>query len=352
MFRRLSVAAVIVVVALMAVIMAPLSQATPPGKNGEIAFARFRFMNSPLRQEIWVANPDGSGLHRITTAGANYLQSNPSWSPDGSKLLFSSCAPSHGSACGGRQTIWSVNADGSNLRMLSKACHRTGTHRAAFARCPDDLQAAYSPNGNKIAYLRYTGVIGIAIANGNLRHVHPLLPFGNKSGAPNIDAIAWSPNGSQLAFSVHNDSKRAKPAGGRAIYVINTNGSSLRRVTPWNLHAGGQGNLDWSPDSSKILFSTVTYQGQAGLSYGDIYTIHTNGSGLQRLTNFPVDTSVQLGSYSPDGTQIVFATNHNATSTSGSSWPDVFVMNANGTHITPVTKTKNYESVPQWGPAG
>lgn len=351
MLTRLSPAA-LAVVAVMAVILAPLSQATPPGKNGQIAFARYRFVNSPLRQEIWVANPDGNGLRRITTAGANYIDSYPSWAPGATKLLFTSCAPLHGSPCGGRSTVWSVNVNGSNLHMLSKACHRTGTTRAAIARCPDNGQAAYSPRGNKIAYQLYTGVPGIGIANGNLRHTRSLFPFGNKPGAPDIGTLAWSPNGSQLAFAVHNDnSKRYKPVGGRAIYIINTNGSGLHRVTPWNLHVNGNGNLDWSPDGSHILFSTVTYQGQAGLTYGDIYTIHPNGSGLQRLTHFPADTAVQLGSYSPDGAQIVFATTDNATSTSGSNWPDVFVMHADGTHITPLTRTKNYESVPQWGPA-
>jgi Tol biopolymer transport system component len=352
MLTRLSAAAALVVVALIAVITPALSQATAPGKNGKIAFARFRFMNSPLRREIWIANPDGSGLRRMTTAGANYLDSNPGWAPDGSKLLFTICAPLHGSPCSGRSTIWSVNADGSNLHMLSKACHRTGTSRAAFTRCPDNGQAAYSPSANKIAYQLYTGVPGIGIANSNLRQAHSLFPFGHKPGAPEIGAIAWSPNGSQLAFAVNNDNgKRYKPVGGQAIYVISLRGSGLHRVTPWNLHVNGNGNLDWSPDGSNILFSTVTYQANADLTYGDIYTVHPNGSNLQRLTHFPADTAVQLGSYSPNGTQIVFATTNNATQSSGSDWPDVFVMHADGSHITPVTRTINYESVPQWGPA-
>ena len=356
MRTRISATAALVVVVLIAVILPPLSRATYPGKNGEIAFARYRFSSNPYRVEIWVANPDGSGLRRITTAGANYFDFYPSWAPDGTQLLFTSFAPLHGTAGDGRETIWSVNADGSNLHMLSKACHRTGTSRAAFARCPDNGQAAYSPNGNEIAYLLYNGVPGIAIANSNLRHEQALFPFGDKPGAPDINALAWSPNGSQLAIAVRNDnSKRFKPVGGRAIYVLNTNGSGLHRVTPWNLHAGpNDGGLDWSPDGTNILFSTATHEnGIGGLGVGDIYTVHPNGSDLQRLTHFPLDTAVQLGSYSPDGTQIVFATTNNATpEPPGAVFPDIFVMHADGTHITPVTRTINYESTPQWGPAG
>lgn len=339
---------------LAAVLLPPLSHATPPGKNGEIAFARYRFVNSPLRREIWVAEPGGSGARRISHAPANYLDSDPSWAPNGSKVLFSRCAPSKGAVCEGRQTIWSVSSDGSHQHMLSRACRRTGTSRAAFARCPEDGQGAYSPSGDRIAFLRYVGLPEIAIADSHLRHVHALRPFGSGRGAPDIDALAWSPDGRRLAFSVHNDNgKRHKPVGGRAVYVVNVNGNGLRRVTPWKLEAGGIGELDWSPDGTRLLFRSVTYANDnPGPSAGDIYTIRPDGSGLRRLTNLAAGSGIQLGSYSPDGKQIVFSTNDGGTTGPGSGWPDVFVMHADGTHITPVTRTKNWEGTPQWGAAG
>jgi Tol biopolymer transport system component len=339
---------------LAAVILPSLSAATPPGRNGEIAFARYRFVNSPLREEIWVVNPNGNGLRQVISAPANYLDSYPSWAPDGSKLLFTQCAPSKGEACAGRSTIWSVDADGSHLRMLSPNCRRKGTSPAAFARCPDEGQAAFSPHGALIAYTRFVGVPQIAIANSNLRQARVLHPFGSKPGLPDIDSVAWSPDGNRLAFIAHNDhGKRLKPVGGSAVYVIGTNGRGLRRVTPWGLHAGGVGELDWSPDGSRILFRSITSPStDPGPAQGDIYTVRPDGTGLQRLTHFPAGTSVQLGSYSPDGTQIVFTTDHAATATSGSDWPDVFIMRADGTDVTPVTRTKNWEGAPQWGPAG
>jgi len=113
------------------------------------------------------------------------------------------------------------------------------------------------------------------------------------------------------------------------------------------------GELDWSPDGSRLLFRSVTYANDdPGPSAGDIYTIRPNGTGLRRLTNLAAGSGVQLGSYSPDGTHIVFTTNDGATHGQGSGWPDVFVMGADGTHITPVTRTKNWEGAPQWGAAG
>jgi Tol biopolymer transport system component len=194
----------------------------------------------------------------------------------------------------------------------------------------------------------------IAIADSRVRHVRPLRPFGSGRGAPDIDAIAWAPDGHRLAFSVHNDSgKRHKPVGGRAVYVVNVNGSGLRRVTPWKLEAGGLGELDWSPDGSHLLFRSITFASDdPGPSSGDIYTFQPDGTGLRRLTNLAAGTGIQLGSYSPDGSHIVFATNDGGTHSPGSDWPDVFVMHADGTHITPVTRTKNWEGTPQWGAAG
>jgi Tol biopolymer transport system component len=331
---------------LLAVVLPALSTATPARKNSAIAFARYRFANSPLREEIWAANPDGSDAHRLERASANTLDTNPDWSPDGSHLIFMRCPPVKGKACEGRQTIWSVSADGSGLHQLSPECHSANP-----AVCPNDGDGVYSPNGRKIAVLRYTGVPTITVTDDNLRHGHEIFPFGDHKGAPDIGAVAWSPNGKSLAFSVHNNNgKKYQPFDGRAIFVIAANGSHLRRVTPWKLKTGADG-LAWSSRTDRILFSTVTYEaGGPGPSYGQIYTVKPDGSGVVRLTHVPADTGVQLGSYSPDGKQIVFSTNSRAMPNGGGqTYPDVFVMNADGSHVHAVTHTKNWEGTAAWG---
>ena len=54
----------IVLVGAVAAIVVP-ALATTPGKDGLIAFTRYRLQNSPLRSEIFVAKPDGTGLKRV-----------------------------------------------------------------------------------------------------------------------------------------------------------------------------------------------------------------------------------------------------------------------------------------------
>lgn len=332
-----------------------LAQATPPGKNGVIAFSRYRFVNSPLRREIWVQNAEGGGLRRLTRVGPNVVDSRPAWAPDGSRLVFTRCGQSpDGSVGEGHCAIWSVNADGGGLRMLSAPC--TGRGDYLTSRCPDDTAATFSPDGRQFVFGRWAGKGTIMVSDSQLGHAHPVFTYPGSKGTPDLDGYAWSPDGKQLAFSVYNDNgKRFKPISGRAIFVVNTDGTGLRRLTPWSLHAGGwEDRIDWSPDGIHIVFHSQTTQHDGALPPdGDLYTIRTDGTSLQRLTHLPAGTGIQLGSYSPDGRWIVFSTTEKATPASPGSehtWPDIFVIRTDGTGLTPVTRTRNWEGSPAWGP--
>src|SRR5439155_26066156 len=80
---------------------------------------------------IWVLGLDGSGARRVV-AGTNV---SPSWSPDGTKLVFS--------RDWGRYIydVFVVGADGTGLRRLT---HGPG----------EKLYPAWSPDGTKIAFSR------------------------------------------------------------------------------------------------------------------------------------------------------------------------------------------------------
>jgi hypothetical protein len=80
--------------------------------------------------EIWVVNRDGSGLRWLTQTDEALLASqfgkdnyipdeengHPSWSPDGSKIVFWSTRTGH-------RQLWVMNADGSNAYTLSTTSH-------------------------------------------------------------------------------------------------------------------------------------------------------------------------------------------------------------------------------------
>lgn len=63
------------------------------------------------------------------------------------------------------------------------------------------------------------------------------------------------------------------------------------------------------------------------------------------MTQFGPEATTGAAGWSPDGTSIVFAN----AGIGGND--DLYVMHADGSAITPLTRTPTWESAPAWGPA-
>ncbi len=78
--------------------------------------------NNAGSPNLWVMNADGSGSRPLTALTSTYNMSTetPSWSPDGSRIVFASSRATDGSDNGSAvQNIWVVNADGTGARALT-----------------------------------------------------------------------------------------------------------------------------------------------------------------------------------------------------------------------------------------
>jgi Tol biopolymer transport system component len=327
---------------------ASLGHATAPAKNGRIAFQRYRLADNPLWAEIFVANADGTGARKITHTPRGAQDSDPDWAPDGSRIVFQRCGPREGECF-----VWSLNVNGSGERRLSPRCPRMNDPKYA-AKCASvgDHSPAYSPDGRYIAFVRDSGRLdrkrdkiystAVFVADANLRHARRVFWFGPFRREP--IAVAWSPDGQQLAFV---------DAATRAIYLVRVRGKPhRRRVTPRNLRAAGD-RIDWSPDGSRILFRTRPFP---GVNFGgNLYTVRPNGTGLRQLTHYNATDrrpgALWTGSYSPDGSSILFATFRDAVGGADSGFPDILVMSVDGTNVRPVTRSRNWDGTPDWGPA-
>jgi TolB protein len=328
------------------------SQATAPGENGRIVFERLRFQNSPLWGELFVMNPDGSGVRRITRPPNGTEDTNPDWSPDGKRIVFAR-APSEGA-----HSLWTVSADGTRPRRLTPPCPRG---RGIPSCAADDGWPVWSPDGRHIAFQRLAGALRpkgstvntaraiykdeLVVTDTNGGHARTLVWLGPWRGEP--QSPAWSPDGKRLVFIGKYMTSRTNGSGCecRSLYVVNADGSGLHRILAPGLRPGGR--PDWSPDGRTILFRT--HPGTDPSGYGaNLYTIRPDGSGVRQLTRFPSSVRVLDGSYSPDGTSIVFATSDGAV---GGQLPDVYVMNADGTNVRTLTRTRNFETGADWGPA-
>jgi Tol biopolymer transport system component len=115
---------------------------------------------------------------------------------------------------------------------------------------------------------------------------------------------------------------RSRATGGNPeLYVMNADGSDLRRLTD---STGANTNADWSPKGDRIAFES-TRDGNS-----EIYVMNADGSDPVRLTTFDrVDTKP---TWSPTGDRIAF---HRQVD----KHLQVYTMNVDGTGDMPITFT-------------
>jgi Tol biopolymer transport system component len=277
--------------------------------NGLILFQA----NVGYTPQIFTIRPDGSGLKQITkipfkedTPGAEQAD----WSPDGKTIAFDAASAKGGSTI---INVFTVAPDGSALSELPLAV-------PGYNGAP-----SYSPDGTKIAFDQDAGsakptVHGIFVANADGSDPHRLTTGIATKDAYDTKAD-WSPDGKQITFT------RVKSKTEAAIFVVRTDGSGLKQLTPWKLDAAGAA---WSPDGSKLVFQTY-YDSQLGKS-PNIFTMRPTGGKMIALTHFTGGDVQALGpAWSPDGTKIVWHKLSPAVD-------QLFIMDAHGGHVRKLTK--------------
>jgi len=253
-----------------------------------------------------------STVTNLTNSAAG--ESTPVWSPDGSRILFSSDRDDpvdpaiQKYCCAG---LYVMNADGSNEGLLS---NHPGTNVG---------QGSWSPDSRKIAY-SCQGDIYVMNADGsnriNLTRTSDPLDFEHSP--------AWSPDGQKIVFVRQGN-----------IYVMNTNGAMRLRLT--DSKGSDEDHPSWSPDGSKIAFH--------GSSDGyDIYVMASDGSDVTNLTQHSMDpmgyrAMNMAPAWSPDGTRIAFVSNRD-----DSYGQTIYIMNADGTNQTRLSDTSGPDV---WGPS-
>jgi TolB protein len=117
----------LVLVGLVVLFGSALADQTPASGPYTVAYASF----GPLNSAIYVANADGR--HEQLLVGGSVLDMNPSFSPDGRTVLFTSRRD-------GSADIYRVQIDGTGLERL--------TDDPAF-----DDQAVMSPDSRRVAFV-------------------------------------------------------------------------------------------------------------------------------------------------------------------------------------------------------
>lgn len=145
-----------------------------------------------------------------------------------------------------------------------------------------------------------------------------------------------SPDNTEIAFTAYtlNIDREYE------LYLVNTDGTNLRKLTDFDTDLRSIGSISWSPDGSKIAFSKAEEY-----NTDDIYIVNQNGSGLMQLTDNS-DIADRYPKWSPDGSLIAFQRKEKDSY-------DIYLMNSDGSNITNLTNTpsRDEESL-SWSPDG
>ena len=239
--------------------------------------------------QLWAVKPDGSGLHVLADGMAVASGWSFDISPDGSKVAFQTDL----------DRVWETPIAGGAATLLSADC--------PVSLCAE-LEPAYSPDGLRIVFARFDTNRGSVVAIRDL--ATGAMTRIERTATQNIDGFSmrpsWSPDGRSFAIAWTPDHVENKLHA--HIAVVSVDGTSFVEF-PWPDGATFAGRPDWSPDGSRILFTTSLRDafGQAeppGRSGPWIYTVRPDGTDLQVACPDCSD-DVRYASWTPDGKHIL-----------------------------------------------
>lgn len=334
--------------------------AAPPVRVGDevITFVEGRMVKT--------IHADGS--HEMTVASPCTKQScsvgGISWSPNGSELALSTS-----SANGNKDPLYVVQSNGTGLRVLRDcpagpptwspdgsriATPHSGTAplpngqrfllRPRFYMCSPEGGVAqwrsswttwgpamsWSPDGREFAFINFRQQIVVQSADGTSRRV-----IGRAAGGGPLpfDEIAWSPDGSHIAYTAWSGWYRSHSHHGHQsaqLWVVNPDGSDPHVVlqAPWIVHPA------WSPDSSQIAVDAMLHKAKTT----SLVLMAPDGSGVTTLAGVG-----GWPTWDPSGTVLATVVGH-----------AIVLVPADGSLVQTVPTSirhPNYGVPPVWRPA-
>jgi TolB protein len=262
-----------------------------------------------------------SAATRQLTHGTTF-DGNPAWSPDRTRILFSSRRdgqPQH--------DLYTMDAGGRNTARL------TDTPDAG------EWSAKFSQDGTQIAYVRDADdgwSVWLMRADGsNQRRLVGPYPFA--------EFPSWAPGGRDLYFAAILSAPAGAPAATSHIYSVDlVTGAVRTRIDT--------GRMDVCPHFSRdgkwLTYAAARDGGEYGFGSNldlfahDLSSDDTTGAHDIALTDDPARDD--YGNASPDGTQMVFASDRAGNT-------ELYLMDRDGSRQRRLTNTPDArENVPDW----
>lgn len=265
----------------------------------KIAFHSNRDGNS----EIYSIHADGTNEKRLTNNNA--YDGFPSWSPDGSRILFQSNREGEDDFF-----IYVMNSDGSNVQKIPNS--EGGNY------------AKWSHDGSKIAFfVERNGNTEIFLINTDGSN-----PINITNNPATDETPSFTSDGSKIAFQTNRGAKPPVVKDGEevrlnyGIYWMNADGSNQTEITDFETN---DENPSISPDGKNVGYQSYIKDGLA------IVVVNTDGSNKKQLT--VADPPNGSPAWSGDGKKIAFDSMRDGNF-------EIFTMNIDGTDQKQLTFTE------------
>jgi len=331
----------LLLVGLLALLAAPASAAV-----AKTRIIWTRNATASPRAQIVSARPHGSHLQALTHPKNHSFDIDAQTSLDGKRVAFERDLND-----GETSKILVVGANGQNAHSLDLGC---------VDPCIADLTPTWLPAGARIAFTQVLGpedpvthnaasaVLYTARRNGS--HVQRLSQPGI-DGTFEDSYARFSRDGSYVVFT------RGRNSDGRvAAFRMDTDGSHVRRLTPWWLDAdlADLSLATKGPTENRVVFETYGHGPPQGKSQ-NIATVPATCAPVSKcrkklrfVTHHKGGTIQTFNpSWSPNGRRIAYTRFVRHPCCAG----DIWTARPNGSHRKPVSQRPAFEYRPDWGPA-
>ena len=244
----------------------------------------------------------------------------------------------------GDRILFDSDRDGNSEIYVMDA---DGSHKQRLTHTPgagkNSTQGRWSPDRTKIAFISNRDEnTEIYVMHADGFHVRRLTRTVGR-GKENFNP-AWSPYGNSIVFDSNRDGKSE-------VYIMDADGSNVRQLTHTLGERTVSWNPDWSPSGEKIAFNSDA-TGPADSKKVEIYVMDADGSHVQRITNTPGRHN-WTPRWSPDGKRIVFSSNRSDPKEDrNEETGEIYVMNADGSDVRQLTRYGFGAFRPGWSPDG
>jgi Tol biopolymer transport system component len=316
---------------------------------------------------IWVLDMRSRALRNLTNDAAGDFR--PEWSPDGTKIAFSSdrasLRPRSGFTRLQSTELFVIGRDGTGLRRVtsenefagSPAWSRDGSHLLAYVAPLAQVQAIVSAR-------RLHGTTQIAVIDAMTGAQDVRTSGEGEKWSPrwtSAGGVAYVSGGAEGGIEFVSNAPGARGEFGSPHWSADGRRMVFHREvgSGWPPHASAHGRdarfglvrtgvfPSYAPAGDRL----VENDGTAAIMHNDIYVLDADGSHRRALVQDP-DSSSLAPAWSPCGDRIAFARGRFFPATLGKSVAVIAVVQSDGSGLTALTESADNAGFPSWSPDG